>query len=877
MGPTGTNGWTQGHTTAVDVSTGPSGLSTLSCTDNGSGDGTTLQSSSGDSYVSTVALSAGANQINCNGANGDGNGALVGNSGTELYQQDSTVPSISFTDGGYTAATWTALQQTVQVTASGGASGISNLTCTLDGKVLPDSNGDTETLEAPAGTKQTAYVTVPANGAHSLRCGAENSGTPSIVGSGSYQIDIDSQIPVTTFETGSGFAATSTQAADPETASGQNWINGQTSTITVGVSGTELTIDSGVQSTTCTINGYTTSPIVLTNTPTSGTIAQATPFAATFAANPKNGWIDGQNKIVCDSDSLAGLVGADGAAAATSSIEYIDVNDPSWPVRVGGNLLPPSPGQCGISSVIDNGGCAYSNGPSQTTWYSTSQTVQIQADDTGAAAPITSITCSGASMTVSSWTASADPQDVDSNNGMTVTATIKAPGGKIDCSASDSASPADSYELGTYNVSIDASTPRGAFEAQGYEGAAKNIIQIDISSTDPSGIKSVAVTARDVTSGTTYTASELTDNPADGSTAYATLDQNTGTWNLTVDPQIFPGADDKIALTATAVTNAGVAGTISTAQDGSTETVTPAQLGQVQVAPALAPPWYSVSGDATAITATATAGKWEAAGTSQAQLFASLSGTAANPIAPTKVDTTAKLEDKVCDTAAKKGMSDRSKSARTKAQRSCHTLIRTAPKWEALPANYDQSETISGVLTDTKTNTPIARAKIRIYTTSFATNNVRRVGTARTDAKGRFSYKLAAGPDRRVDLVYVGASTTRHGADTAFDTTSAGAVHVHAAQMVRVGQHMRITGRIRGGSIAAKGALVQMQYEIPKDKIGWQPFEPGRSNTKGGFVVRYPIGRGSAGLTYRVRFKVPTQAGWGYRGTTSNVLRFHVA
>ena len=141
--------------------------------------------------------------------------------------------------------------------------------------------------------------------------------------------------------------------------------------------------------------------------------------------------------------------------------------------------------------MIDNGGCAYSDGPSQTAWYSSSQTVRITADDTGAAAPITSIRCSGASMPVSSWTAAADPQDVDSHNGLTVTATISAPGGKLDCSASDSANPVDTYELGTYNVSIDPSTPGGFFEPQGYQSAAKNIIQLKLND-NPSGIKQVS-------------------------------------------------------------------------------------------------------------------------------------------------------------------------------------------------------------------------------------------------------------------------------------------------------------------------------------------------------------------------------------------------
>jgi len=141
-------------------------------------------------------------------------------------------------------------------------------------------------------------VTVPANGAHNLACTADNTGTPSIIGSGSYQVDVDAQVPVAGFIAGSGYAATSTQASDPQTASGQNWLNGS-STITVGVTGTEPTVDSGVQTITCTINGYTTDPVVLTNSPSSGTIAQNTPFVTSFNADPAHGWIDGQNAVAC--------------------------------------------------------------------------------------------------------------------------------------------------------------------------------------------------------------------------------------------------------------------------------------------------------------------------------------------------------------------------------------------------------------------------------------------------------------------------------------------------------------------------------------------------------------------------------------------------
>jgi hypothetical protein len=878
VSPTGSASWTNASTATVDVSTGPSGLSSMSCSDNGTSVGATQKSVNGDNYTYSVPLSGGANHLACGADNGDANGTLYGASGTQVYQQDSTVPSIAFSDVGYIPGTWTGTSQTIQVTATGGASGINGLVCTVDGNALPDTYGDSETVGA-AGTTQAAFVTVLANGAHDLQCTANNAGTPTLVGSGSYQVDVDAQVPVTSFETGAGYAAASAHATDPQTASGQNWLNGATSTITVGLTGTEPTVDSGVQSVTCTINGYTADAIVLTNVPGTGTVAQDTPFQASFTANKNNGWIDGQNVVSCQGSTLAGIAGADGQAPGTSSIEYVDVNDPSWPPTPGGHAQVPTAGQCGIASVIDNGGCAYSNGPSQTTWYSSAQTLQITADDTGAAAPITSITCSGAMMSASSWTAAADPQDVDSHNGLTVTATIEAPGGKLDCSASDSADPVDSYELGTYNVSIDPDAPIGHFEAQGANGAAKNILQLSITSPGGSGIKQVAVQAKDENTGTVYSGGDLTGNPADAGTAYATLDPATGTYNLTVDPGVFPGREDKVEFTATPVTNAGVTNVITTDQAGNTEVLTPIELG-TNPNPGIV---FSQVGDPTSIAVTARAGKWAAAGVTETEPPASLNGTPTSPIAPSAVATIARWTRSVCKTTKQPAKTHTQGKRNTSARkgnkkapkRSCHTLTTKAPRSEALPAKYAQKLEITGTLTDTTTNTPIAGASVLIFTTNVATGAVHLADTTTTGPRGRFGYRLPAGPNRRIDVLYLGTDNTK-GIGSALDTTTAGKLRAHTSRTVRIGQTMRITGRILGGSIDTKGALVQMWYRIAGNKGGWSPFKPGRSGTRGTFTIRFPIERGDAGLTYRVRIKVPTQAGWGFRGATSNVLRFHV-
>ena len=116
-----------------------------------------------------------------------------------------------------------------------------------------------------------------------------------------------------------------------------------------------------------------------------------------------------------------------------------------------------------------------------------------------------------------------------------------------------------------------------------------------------------------------------------------------------------------------------------------------------------------------------------------------------------------------------------------------------------MPANYGQKLEVTGSLTDTTTNTPIAGGTVLIYTTNLATGAVHLADIARTGPRGRFGYRLPAGPGRRVDLVYLGTDNTK-GIDSAFDTTTAGKLLVRAARTVRVGQHMRITG----GSSAAR-------------------------------------------------------------------------
>jgi len=141
-----------------------------------------------------------------------------------------------------------------------------------------------------------------------------------------------------------------------------------------------------------------------------------------------------------------------------------------------------------------------------------------------------------------------------------------------------------------------------------------------------------------------------------------------------------------------------------------------------------------------------------------------------------------------------------------------------------LPANYGQKLEVTGSLTDTATNSPIGGGTVLIYTTNLATGAVHLADIARTGPRGRFAYRLRqalAG----VSISCISGPTTPKALTRRWNTTTAGRLRVRAARTVRVGQHMRITGRILGGSIAGKGALVQMWYRIEGHKGSWEPFQ----------------------------------------------------
>ncbi len=111
-----TGGWTSSSSRDLDVTVGPSGLGSVTCTDNGANVAATLVSGSrtgaGTTAWSVPTATSGANAVSCSATNGDANGGLTATKAA-TFDVDTTVPVVSFADPGYMAGMWTNDSQTV--------------------------------------------------------------------------------------------------------------------------------------------------------------------------------------------------------------------------------------------------------------------------------------------------------------------------------------------------------------------------------------------------------------------------------------------------------------------------------------------------------------------------------------------------------------------------------------------------------------------------------------------------------------------------------------------------------------------------------------------------------------------------------------------
>ena len=137
-----------------------------------------------------------------------------------------------------------------------------------------------------------------------------------------------------------------------------------------------------------------------------------------------------------------------------------------------------------------------------------------------------------------------------------------------------------------------------------------------------------------------------------------------------------------------------------------------------------------------------------------------------------------------------------------------------------------------------------------------------------TDAEGRFTYRVPAGPSRTLRFA------SRNAADPLWACSKAVTVKVRAPvslratpRSIRAGQSVRFRGRLRGGYLPADGKLVELQAF---ERGRWRSLRNVRTNRQGAFSYRYRFSFRASGVTFPVRVRVRPDAGYPWALGTSN-------
>ena len=157
---------------------------------------------------------------------------------------------------------------------------------------------------------------------------------------------------------------------------------------------------------------------------------------------------------------------------------------------------------------------------------------------------------------------------------------------------------------------------------------------------------------------------------------------------------------------------------------------------------------------------------------------------------------------------------------------------------------------------------PVANTQIRVRSTLRATGAAPSdAGAARTDADGRFTFRAPRGPSRTLHLEYEGDQTRAPIATTVALKVRARTTVRAARRLLRNGQKLRISGKLLGGVIPARGKVVELQAIVG---TRWQTVATVRSNANGAWTFSYRFQRTLRPTSYRFRARMRREAAYPF-------------
>ncbi len=168
-----------------------------------------------------------------------------------------------------------------------------------------------------------------------------------------------------------------------------------------------------------------------------------------------------------------------------------------------------------------------------------------------------------------------------------------------------------------------------------------------------------------------------------------------------------------------------------------------------------------------------------------------------------------------------------------------------------------------------------ALAGSAIYIFSRGSDGVERfVGTATTDAAGRYRYVVRAGANQQLRLFYLGAPSVRP-AIRAVELEVPGRTRFSAnRRRLLNGQSVTFRGRLAVAPTGiAAGKLVELQTKLSGR---WQTFRTVRTDARGLWRSSYRFRRTRGLIRYRFRARLPREAAYPYSTGTSKPIRVTV-
>jgi hypothetical protein len=176
---------------------------------------------------------------------------------------------------------------------------------------------------------------------------------------------------------------------------------------------------------------------------------------------------------------------------------------------------------------------------------------------------------------------------------------------------------------------------------------------------------------------------------------------------------------------------------------------------------------------------------------------------------------------------------------------------------------FGATTSIEGQLTSSN-GAPIGSATLQVEQRAIGVASPpTRVGTVTTDAKGRFTYRLARGANRSLRFTY-----TAFPGDLGPVASAQVSVHVRAGvslkaspERVRIGTVLTFKGRVLGSGTRRAVVTIYALTNGPRPRI---PVETFRAAANGQFTYRYRFRSIPGPVTYKFEARVLKQTGFPY-------------